>query len=238
MNTLEKLRNRLEALPLIREGRQHEALYAEFQRKSALAGDHLARAADGVAHAPAVLPAPGYGTALKTLKSARNIAARLRVKLETEPGAIAEKTTEESFIRLFENAGSALKSCQTAWENQLQEKIKNWQAIAEVVAKLGEEEEAKSLKARSQQLKTAIDSLAAAKGRLPRSEQETTRVQRDLADLQEAVSQLGLDTPFGKFLQDAASPAGADLSAAQGEEVSRQIAGLKLAKVFRVRLSS
>jgi len=238
MKTLANFKTRLEALPRIREARQHEAHYAEFSKKCESAGDRLRRAADASVHAPAVLPASGYGAALTTIRSTKRMATRLKEKLSAEPAAIVEKNTETSFIRLFDNAATALKSCQDAWENELEARIKNWQAIAEVVAKLGEDEEAKALKAKSIQLKTAIESLSAAKDQLPQTAPDTVRVQRDLADLQEAVSKLGLDTPFGKFLQDAASPAGADLSAAQADEVSRQIADLKLSKVFRVRLSS
>jgi hypothetical protein len=238
MKTLANLKTRLEALPRVREARKHEAHFAEFSKKCESAGDRLSRAADAAVHAPAVLPASGYGAALITIRSTKRMATRLKEKLSAEPAAIVEKNTEASFIRLFDNAANALKSCQAAWENELEARIKNWQAIAGVVAKLGEEEEAKALKAKSIQLKTAIGSLLAAKNQLPRTAPDTARVQRDLADLQEAVSKLGLDTPFGKFLQDAASPAGADLSAAQADEVSRQISDLKLSKVFRVRLSS
>ena len=238
MKTLANLKTRLEALPRVREARQHETHFAEFSKKCESAGDRLRRAAAASVHASAVLPASGYGAALTTIRSTKRMAARLKEKLSAEPAAIVEKNTEASFIRLFDNAATALKSCQDAWENELEARTKNWQAIAEVVAKLGEDEEATALKAKSIQLKTAIESLSAAKDQLPQTAPDTVRVQRDLADLQEAVSKLGLDTPFGKFLQDAASPAGADLSAAQADEVSRQIADLKLSKVFRVRLSS
>lgn len=238
MKTLANLKTRLEALPRVREARQHEAHFAEFSKKCESAGDRLRRAADASVHAPAVLPASGYGAALTTIRSTKRMATRLKEKLSAEPAAIVEKNTEASFIRLFDNAATALKSCQAAWENELEARIKNWQAIAEVVAKLGAGNEAKSMKAQAKKLRTAIDSLDAAKSNLPQTERDASKIQSDLKDLNDSVSKLGLDTPFGKFLQDAASPLGADLDAAQAVEVSKQIAELKLAKVFRVRLSS
>lgn len=238
MKTLANLKGRLEALNGIREGRRHEAHYAEFLKKSTAAKENLEKASDAATHAPPVLPASGYNDARKTVKSSSNIASRLRGKLDAEPGAIVDANTEDSFTRLFENAASALKSCQSAWETQIQVKIKDWQTIAEVVSKLGEGEEAKSMKAQAKKLRTAIDSLDAAKTNLPKTEQDASKIRSDLKDLNDSVSKLGLDTPFGKFLQDAASPLGADLDAAQAVEVSKQITELKLAKVFRVRLSS
>ena len=123
-----------------------------------------------------------------------------------------------------------LKSCQTAWEAQLQAKIKDWQTIAEVVAKLGEGEEAKLMKVQARRLKTAIDSLLEGWSQNQAAadqKQDVSKVQFDLKDLNDSVSKLGLDTPFGKFLQDAASPLGADLDAAQTAEVSKQITELE-----------
>jgi hypothetical protein len=73
---------------------------------------------------------------------------------------------------------------------------------------------------------------------LPQAKQNSSKVQADLKDLGDSVSKLGLDTPFGKFLQEAASPLGADLTAAQADEVSTMIKKYSLAKIFRIRLSS
>src|SRR5205807_2519341 len=108
------------ALPGVREGRQHEAHYAEFLKKSASAKENLEKASGAATHAASVLPASGYNEAHKTIKSSSSIASRLREKLDAEPGAIVDAKIDASFTRLFDNAVSALKSCQTAWETQLQ----------------------------------------------------------------------------------------------------------------------
>jgi hypothetical protein len=238
MKTLNDLKNRLNALPAIREGRKHEGLYGAFLKNSIAAAEKLQKAERGAYHASVILPAPGYSGAAKTIKSASSIASRLRTKLTESPGDIVEANIESSFTRLFDNASSALKTCQTTWETQLQSKIKDWQAIAEVVSKLGEGEDAKALKAQAQKLKASIDSLDESKKSLPQAEKDVSKAKKNLEELTNSVSQLGLDTPFGKFLQDAASPRGAELSAFQDGAVSKQITELKLDKVFRIRLSS
>ena len=94
------------------------------------------------------------------------------------------------------------------------------------------------MKPQTDKLKAAIKSLDTIKTKLPQNEQDASKVQSDLKDLNDSVSKLRLNTPFGKFLQDAASPLGASLDAAQMSEISEKIAELDLAKVFRVRLSS
>jgi hypothetical protein len=230
MKTLENLKSRLLALPKDREGRKHESRYAAFFAKIIPAKERLERAVTVITHAALILPAPGYNDARKTIRSTIAIASRLREKLTAEPAAILEANVESSFTRLFENAEFGLRSCQTAWEMELQAKIKDWEAVAEVVAQLVRVEGAR--------LKGAIDSIRAAKNKLPQTKKDVSQVQADLEELRDSVSKLGLQTAFGKFLQAAASPLGADLSAAHEHEVSQMIAKHKLEKVFRIRLSS
>ena len=81
------------------------------------------------------------------------------------------------------------------------------------------------------QLRTAID-------RLPGTSDDVDRVVKNLNQLGESVSQLGLNTPFGKFLQAAASGQGAAFSDAQDPVVAQQIESLQLQNSFRIRLSS
>ena len=238
MKTLNDLKTRLEALPAIRVGRDHEALYAAFLKKSILAMSNLLTAERGASHASPILPAPAYNEVSKTIKKNSRIASGLRAKLTVNPSKVVDKNIEDSFTRLFENANLALTTCQTTWEVQLEGKIKDWRAIAEVVSTLGEGGDAKAMKVQARKLKSSLDSLTQTKKSLPQDEGAASKAQKDLNELTDSVSQLGLDTPFGKFLQDAASPRGADLSASQVEEVAKQIAALKLDKVFRVRLSS
>ena len=152
MKTLENLKQRLLALPSLREGRQHEARYAAFLAKTTTAKDNLIRASLAAEHGGAVLPSAGYGETRRSIKTGATIASRLKEKLDADPAVVADTNIDKSFTRLCENADSTLKGCQTIWQESLQAKIKDWEAIAEVVVKLGDEEEAKSLKAQARLL--------------------------------------------------------------------------------------
>ena len=230
MQTLENLKRRLLVLPAVREGRQHEERYAAFLAKTAPARDKLTKTSAALDHAPAVLPSAGYAEPRKATRTSASIALRLREKLTAEPATVAEDNVEKSFARLFANADSALSSCQLTWQIELQNKIKDWETIADVIAKL--------VKTEGARLQRAIASIRAAKAALPQTAKASKDVQDHLDDLKDSVSKLGLKTEFGKFLQAAASPAGADLSMAQADEVSKMIKQYSLEKVFRIRLSA
>jgi hypothetical protein len=230
MQTLANLKRRLLALPGLQVGRQHEARYAAFLKNTLPAKADLENALLAAIHANSVLPNSGYGDARKSVKTGTSIALRLKEKLETEPGSVGDPSIEKSFTRLFENADSALKECKTTWEESLQAKIKDWETIADVVARLVPKEGAK--------LQRTITSLRAAKSSLPLNARASKEIQEHLDNLKAAVSDLGLGTAFGKFLQAAASRSGADLSDAQADEVSKMIKQFKLEKVFRVVLNS
>jgi len=230
MKPLENLKRRLLALPAVREGRQHEERYAAFLAKAIPAKDKLTRTSTALANAPTVLPSAGYAEPRKATKTSASIALRLKEKLTAEPAAVAEDNIEKSFARLFANADAALSCCQATWQTELQNKIKDWEAIADVVAKL--------VKTEGARLQRAITSLRTAKATLPETAKAAKEVQGHLDDLKDSVSKLGLRTEFGKFLQAAASPSGADLSAAQADEVAKMIKQYSLEKVFRIRLSS
>ena len=238
MKTLADLKQRLEALPARQKGRDYAERFMEYCSKCSPAKEKMVRASAAIACASPVLPSGDYRVARKSVNSAAGIASRLVEKLREDPALIGEPKPDESFLRLIENADGALKKCQSAWETELRAKIESRKVIAEVVAKLGEGEGSKSLKVPARRLKATIDSLIAAEGKLPLTKKEAAAVAENLNDMADAVSQLGLDTPFGKFLQAAASQEGADLIAAQVQEVSKQISELGLAKAFRVRLAS
>lgn len=238
MKTLADLKQRLEALPARQKGREYAERFMEYFLKCAPAKEKMVKASAAIDCASPVLPSGDYRAARKMINSAAGIATRLAKNLKDNPALISEPKTDESFLRLTENADGALKKCHSAWETELRAKIESRKVIAEVVAKLGEGEASKSLKVPARRLKATIDSLVAAEGNLPLTKKDAADVTENLNAMADAVSKLGLDTPFGKFLQAAASQEGADLSAAQSQDISKQISDLGLAKVFRVRLTS
>ena len=229
MKTFASLKSRLEALPAIREGRQHEANYAGFLAKGVPAAEKLVTALNASAHAASVLPSADYHEASKKIRSAGRSASGLRKKLEAEPAAVAASGTEKSFILLFENAADALKISQSAWETELQNKVKDWEAIQDVVAKL--------IPAQGGRLRKAIRALQTAKDALPQTKEAAAQVKVDLEELRDSVAKLDLQGPFGEFLRATASPEGADLHLLN-DDVAKVIASHQLQKVFRVRVSS
>lgn len=236
MKTLANLKERLEALPGRRTGREHAGRYAQFLANTIPAKEKLILVHGAISIAAPVLPSPNYPVARKSITSAANIAKRLADKLDADPAFVSKDGAEESFLRLKENAADAAKKAQDGWQDALQAQIEKWELIADVIARVGSGSQ--SLKSQAARLKSAVDSLRAAKASLPQTQKAGAAVKENLDQLTDSVAKLGLDTPFGKFLQAAASEQGAPLSDAQDKSVVQQIESLKLSGVFRVRLSS
>ena len=236
MKNLANLKQRLEALPELRKGIEQRGLFDQFLSKVTSVKEQLVAASNAVDYATSVLPATEYAVARRSVKSSARIAKNLTEKLRHDTNTISDRATEESFVKLADYAKDAVKKATSGWQSALQAKIENREAIATVVAAIAENNS--GIRAQAQRLKVSVDGLRAAKDKLPRSSKDVESVDGKLKELAGAVSTLGLDTLFGKFLQDAASQHGADLGAAQATEVANQIAELKLTKVFRVHLSS
>jgi hypothetical protein len=236
MNGFADLKMRLEELPAIRKGRAHEGHYTQFYKKACAAKETLLKVSVALPLARSVLPTPEYTEAQKKIDLAAKSAKRLAEKLLADPDAIGEKTTEKNFIGLTESAELSLISCKKGWEGQLGAKTRVWEDIAVVVLKLGSADGAGAIKSQAQKLSDAVDSLKDAATRLPRTDLDASTVRSKLTALTDSVSGLDLNTPFGKFLQAAASPSGASLELLQQEEVSKAIDKHQLQKVFRVRI--
>jgi hypothetical protein len=235
MKTLSDLKKRLGALPARRIGREHAARYAQFLAVASPAKDRLCFVATAVTIAAPVLPSPNYQVARNAISSAANIAKRLGDRLEADPAFVSERSAENSIVRLTENAVEAAKKSQEGWQTALQSQIEKWELIADVIARL--ESGSQSLKSQAARLKSAVDTLRAAKAALPHIQKAGASVKENLDQLSDSVAKLGLDTPFGRFLQAAASEEGAPLGDVQDKGVAQHIESHKLSGVFRVHLS-
>jgi hypothetical protein len=236
MKSLAHLKTRLETLPELRKGIEQAGLFAHFLKKVELVKQQLIEASEAAACSAPVLPSPQHDAALRSVRSSARIANNLAEKIRRDANTISDRGTEESFVKLTENSREALKRAKLGWQSELQSRIEKWETIAGVVSALGQQTQA--IKAQAGQLKRSVDLLSQAKEKLPCSQSDAANVKSHLEQLAESVSQLGLDTPFGKFLQAAASEQGAPLSEMENEAVAEKIKSLKLDKVFRVRLSS
>jgi hypothetical protein len=236
MKTLKNLKNRLEILPEIRKGIKQRGFFDEYLSKVTGAKEQLISASMGVTYASPVLPSPKYAAALQLIKKSSRIAKNLAEKIRDDADTISDRGTEESFIKTIEYAKEASKEAKLGWQSSVQAKIDKWEIIAGVVAIIAKENH--GISEHAEKLKSSVNALRNAKDVLPSSMEETARLQMHLADLTDAISKLGLDTPFGKFLQNSATEHGALLSDAEEESVVRQIKSLGLSSVFRVRLTS
>lgn len=236
MKTLANLKKRLEALPERRKGIKQVGLFDQFLSKATPAKENLVTASHGVTYAAHVLSSPEYDVARRSLRSSARIAKSLAEKLRDDADTISERGTEDSFVKLTDYAKDALKKATSGWQTAVQSKIEKSEIIANVVAAIAKENP--GIREQANRLKSSVDALRSAKDSLPRSPKDVASVEKNLKQLTEAISKLGLDTPFGKFLQDSASEQGALLSEAEEETVAQQIKSLKLTKVFRVRLPS
>jgi low affinity Fe/Cu permease len=236
MKTLANLKKRLQALPERRKGNEQRALFDQFLSQATPAKDQLVAASNAVAYAAPVLPSTEYDVARQSVRSSARIAKNLAEKLREDANKISDRGTENSFVNLTAKAKEALKKATSGWQSALQAKIEKRETIAKVVDAIAKEN--LGIREQAKRLKSSVDSLRLAKDSLPRSPKDVASIEKHLKELTDAISKLGLDTPFGKFLQDAASEQGALLSDAEEEAVAQQIKSLKLTKVFRVRLSS
>lgn len=236
MKSFANLKARLEALPELRKGIEQAGLFAQFLAKIEPAKQQLIEASAAAVCSVSVLPSSEYEVAKRSVKSSARIAKNLADKLRKDGNTISDRATEESFVKLTDYSKDALKRAKSGWQSTLQAKIEKWEAIAGVVSAIGRD--TPLIRAQGALLKSSVDALRLAKDKLPLSPEEVALVKEHLEQLTDAVTQLRLDTPFGKFLQAAASEQGALLSDAEEETVAQQIKTLKLAKVFRVHLSS
>jgi hypothetical protein len=236
MKQLADLKKRLEALPERRKGSDQRALFDQFLSKATTAKEHLVSASNGVAYAAPVLPSSEYDVARRAVRSSARISKNLADKLRRDANTISDRATQESFSNLTDKARGSLGKITSGWQDALRAQIEKWELIADVIAQIGSGSH--SLSSQATRLKSAINSLRLAKESLPQTQKAGEAVKENLDQLADSVSKLGLDTPFGKFLQAAASGEGAPLGDVHDKSVAQQIESLKLSGVFRVRLSS
>jgi len=236
MKTLSNLKDRLAALPELRKGIQQRGYFDEYLTKATPAKEQLITAATGVTYASPVLPSPRYHEARQSVKRSARIAKNLAEKIRSDADTISDRGTDDSFIKVIDYAKEASKEAKSGWQSSVQSKIDKWEIIANVIAIIAEEN--RGINEQAAKLKSSVDALRMAKDVLPKSIEDTATLQKHLIELTDAISKLGLDTPFGKFLQESASEQGALLSDAEEESVAQQIKSLKLSKIFRVRLIS
>lgn len=235
MKTFEEIRTTLEKLPDLRRAREHEESYAQLSIVAKKARDELKRVATALPHAASVAAAPEYVKVRKDMGVISKSATRLAEKLKSQPEAVSERSTDAAITKIKEGASTCLKDFQKGWATQISGKARQWKEIATVVSKLGHGAGGNNIRSQALKLTKAIQSLESAATVLPQDGEKASAVQDDLNAISEAVAQLDLETPFGKFLRAAADEnRGADLENLQNPEVIDAINKHNLQTSFRV----
>lgn len=229
MQNLADLKKRLENLPAKRQEKKYKRLYRNFLEKAVGCHDKLKSSSQGINLTAGVVAASSYSASISSIGSASKTAARLGGKLLKDSDAIASSEVEADFTALSDKSASAQVGVNNAWESELQGKIKDWEAIQDVVVKL--------MPTQGKRLKKSIASLQSAKRPMPTTKLGVSAVKDSIEELKDSVANLELDGNFGDFLKAAVSLDGADVGMVEDPEVSKVIAKHKLQKVFRVRIS-
>lgn len=238
MKTFLEIRESLKKLPDLRKGRAFEEKYAQYLKIIVKAKDELSKASVALPHADAVAPAPEYAEVRKSISKASKNAKQIAEKLKAQPEAIDEKATDKIITSLKENAAASLSQCKKVWETRIASKARQWKEIAGVVTKLGGAADGEKIKVQASKLTNAIRSLEFAATDLPQDKAKALAVQNDLKSITDAVADLDLETPFGRFLRNAADEnKGADLESLQNPEVLEAISKHNLQKSFRIYLT-
>lgn len=237
MKTFKETRAALEKLPGIREARDHRDKYARFLDVTRRAKEAISNAATALPHAAAVAPSQEYDHARRRIAITARNARELVSTLISRPQAISESDADKAFTALKEGADASLRHCRKGWDDNIGGSARQWKEISGVISKLAAESGGEKIRAQSSKLSSAIRSLESAAAVLPQGEAKAAVVRSDLKAITDAVAELDLETPFGKFLRAAADERGADLKLLQDPEVQEALTKQKLQKFFKVRLA-
>jgi hypothetical protein len=227
MNTLSNLKQRLQALPKLREGRDQEETYASLLKKTVICKEHVEHASAGAVHAEKALPCADYDEVLKKISRIALSARKLKADLDDAPVRILEGGVEKRFTRMNETASSAWEQCKKVWKREVEAKVRDWLLLCDVICKVFGNE--------GSMLKSTVISLN--NTQIPETEAEAQKVLGHLNALSDAIGKLDLETAFCKFLKAVASPQGASLSDAQKADVKEVITKHNMEHVFRVKLT-
>jgi hypothetical protein len=237
MKAFKETRAALEMLPGIREARDHGDKYARFLNVTCKAKEAISKAVAALPLVEKVAPSSEYVQARSRIASTARNARRLAATLDSRPQDISATGTDNDFTGLKEGAEASLRGCEKGWGNHLGGSVKQWKEISKVLSTLAAESGAGNINTQASKLSSAIRSLESAATVLPVDEAKATAVSNDLKAVMDAVAELDLETPFGKFLSAAASDKGADLTLLLDPDVQEALTKNRLQKSFKVRLA-
>ena len=159
------------------------------------------------------------------LTSSIRMLKKLRKDIDTDPERISAKATDNCVIKLGDYASSISTTISETWQRQTENSVDKWLKIASVVEQLGA--------AGGKEFKQTVESLQ--KSAIPINSDQSKKAAEANISLQKGVSKLGLEGPFGKFLE-ATVEEGATLSKLRDPEVKSKIDEFDLESSFRIKI--
>lgn len=198
MPNLERLKERLKKLPERRALREYAEHFGLYTQKVKQLREKMKRTHKDMVYASKVNPNPDYDrNVLSELKKAVREAKKLHKVIEEDPQKVKTRATENTVVSLGDYASKANTQCHDIWTREIEGIIAKWEKIAVVVQNL------KNLGAKGgSEFKQAVDKLKLQA--IPQNDKEVEQVRTAKKDLQKGIATLGLEGPFGKFLEAAA----------------------------------
>jgi hypothetical protein len=226
--TLANLKQRLEALPSLREKAKQGDRFARFLVKTQSARRVVEQALNSSHLAEQTLPAD-YGKVATQARKAARRAGRLQVKIQADAAAVSAPSVEESFASLGSEADTTLRLCRETWERSITGKVQGRDALAQVLEKV--------LPAKGRELRDLVQKLQSASKNPPATESDAQRICSSLTRFDEIMSSLHLEGTVGDFLQALTAENGLALESLRNPVVVKFLDDNKLWPAIRVRLA-
>lgn len=226
MSKFGELRERLEKLPQLMNERNLSAKFGVFTEKVKESKDKLSDSYRDMEYISKVFPGVDCKKKiLPVLESSVKEAKKLHKMIEEDPQSVQEEVTEKSIVRLRDFANSTSLKSRDIWTNEITNSVTKWEKLAVVIKDLG----AKG----GQDFKQAVESLK--DQNIPQNDEEVLQIKNAQRDLQKGVANLGLEGPFGKFLETSAER-GASPRELLRTEIKEKMDEFNLWDSFKIRL--
>ena len=227
MSKLKKLRKCLEKLPQLKKEKNLSSNFGVFTKKVAESKVMLSDSYRDMEYISKVFPGAGCKKKiLPVLKSSIKEAQKLYKTIEEDPQTVQKKASENSVVRLRDSVTSANVKVRDTWVREINNNVTKWERLADVIQGLGAEG--------GREFKQAVVSLKNKK--IPKSDEEVVQIQNAQSELQKGIANLGLEGPFGKFLEATADNRGASPKDLFKQEIKEKIEEFNLWDSFQVRL--
>jgi hypothetical protein len=199
MNRLERLHEKLEAIPSKRKRSTLVNALAQHSSRTARASATLSQSLESETHVRTLFPDLAAGSAEENRAKARRIALRLKKRLAADIHAVENTKTDSDVADLAEYASKAEESVRNRWRSALTAKLQGYEALVKAASDLGLSKD-----------RTPVITLAHLQGQTdpPATREAANAIQDSMERLTRSVAELGLEGEAGEFLVAAANGRG------------------------------